>query len=58
MEDKIVTLCTKCKALYEDSYRVRPAINATTELKKQCENCKMRGSSLTLARYLISKKGK
>lgn len=56
--DKIVTLCPKCRALYEANFRVRLATNATTELKKQCEECKMKGSSLTLARYLITKKGK
>lgn len=52
--DKIVTLCSKCKALYEENYRVRPALNATTELGKRCEQCGQKGSALTLTRYLIS----
>ena len=56
--DRIVTLCPNCKALMESGFHVKLVTNATTELGKRCEQCKMKGSSYVLARYLISKKGK
>ena len=51
--DKILTLCEKCRAEFDGAYKVRRLTDATTELKKACENCGMKGSPYVLSRYLI-----
>lgn len=56
--NKIVTLCPTCADTMKSGYSVKKVPNATTALKKQCENCGMKGSAYFLSRYLISKKGR
>ena len=56
--NKIVTLCPTCADTMKSGYSVKKITNATTALKKQCENCGMKGSAYFLSRYLISKKGR
>lgn len=56
--DKILTLCEKCRAELSIGYKVKPLTAATTELKKACENCGMKGSPYVLSRYLVEPKKK
>lgn len=56
--DRILTLCEKCRGDMSEGYRVKKITVATTELKKTCEKCGMKGSPYTLARYLIQSKKK
>ena len=54
--DKILTLCEKCREAMEVGYRVKKLTTATTERKKACENCGMKGGPYVLSQYLIQKK--
>lgn len=54
----ILTLCESCAQTYSESYRTKKLTEATTELKKNCECCNKRDDKYTLARYLISGKGR
>lgn len=56
--NRILTLCEKCREAMAESYRVKKLTVATTELKKACENCGMKGSPYVLSRYLIQQKKK
>lgn len=56
--DRILTLCEKCQKELDEGYRVKRLTFATTELKKACENCGMKGSSYVLARYMVENKKK
>lgn len=56
--NKLLTLCDKCSEEMAFGYRVKKLTTATTELKKNCEKCGMKGGPYTLSRYLISSKKK
>ena len=56
MAERILTLCTACKAELEIGYRVKPISGPTsTEKKKRCEQC---GQSYggTCKQYIVSPK--
>lgn len=56
--NQILTLCDKCSADLGEGYRLKKLTTATTELKKNCENCGIKGDRFSLSRYLISSKKK
>lgn len=55
---QILTLCESCAQAMATGYKTKKLTDATTELKKACENCKMKGNKYTLSRYLVQPKKK
>lgn len=55
----IKTFCEQCRAIYADSFTLKPISGRTTTPKVDyCENCKRKFSSpYDLKQYLVSGKG-